>query len=190
MGTLVCKPCYLLVWLHARLLQWCPTLWDPMDCSPPSSSVHGVLQARKLGWVAISFSRGSSRPRNWTHISYVSCIAAGSLPQAPPGKPLLPTCCVSKYPLIQELWDLDDLSLPLFPTHCLPKSPWAGRTQPHCRKKTIFFLPIPPTSSFLLFFQCLHFCILPRSMYWLLPVFALFINKIALFCPLWLAFLC
>ena len=39
--------------------QSCPTLCDPMDCSPPSSSVHGILQARVLEWVAISFSGGS-----------------------------------------------------------------------------------------------------------------------------------
>ena len=39
-----------------------PTLCDPMDCSPPGSSVHGILQARILEWVAISFSRGSSAP--------------------------------------------------------------------------------------------------------------------------------
>ena len=49
-------------------------LCDPMDCSLPASSVHGILQARILEWVAISFSRESSWPRDWTHISYVSCI--------------------------------------------------------------------------------------------------------------------
>ena len=38
----------------------CPTLWDPMDCNPPGSSVHGISQARILEWVAISFSKGSS----------------------------------------------------------------------------------------------------------------------------------
>ena len=54
-----------------------PTLFDPMDCSPPGFSVHGILQARVLEWVAIPSSRGSSRPRNWTHVSWVSCIAAG-----------------------------------------------------------------------------------------------------------------
>ena len=42
--------------------QSCPTLCDPMDCSPPGSSVHGILQATILGWVAISFSRGFSDP--------------------------------------------------------------------------------------------------------------------------------
>ena len=52
--------------LCAKSLQWCLTLWDPMDCSPPGSSVHGILQARILEWVAIYFSRGSSRSRDWT----------------------------------------------------------------------------------------------------------------------------
>ena len=47
-------------------------LCDPVDCSPPGSSVHGILQARILEWVAISFSRGSSWPRDQTQ---VSCIA-------------------------------------------------------------------------------------------------------------------
>ena len=41
--------------------QFCPTLCDPMDCSPPGSSVHGILQARMLKWVATPFSRGSSQ---------------------------------------------------------------------------------------------------------------------------------
>ena len=44
----------------------CPTLYDPMDCSPPGSSVHGILQARILEWVAIPFSRRSPQPRDWT----------------------------------------------------------------------------------------------------------------------------
>ena len=46
----------------------------PMDCSPPGSSVHGILRARTLEWVAISSSRGPSRPRDWTQ---VSCITGG-----------------------------------------------------------------------------------------------------------------
>ena len=46
--------------------------FNPIDCSPLSSSVHGILQARTLEWVAISLSRGSSRPRGWT---WVSCTA-------------------------------------------------------------------------------------------------------------------
>ena len=55
----------------AKLLQSCSTLCDPMDHSPPGSSVLGILQARVLEWVAISFSRGSSWTRDQTRISYV-----------------------------------------------------------------------------------------------------------------------
>ena len=55
-----------------EVAQSCLTLCDLMDCSSPGSSVHGILQARILEWVAISFSRGSSQPRDWTQ---VSCIA-------------------------------------------------------------------------------------------------------------------
>ena len=54
--------------------QACPTLGNPMDCSPSGSSVHGIFQARTLEWVAISYSRGSSPPSDLTWISCVSCI--------------------------------------------------------------------------------------------------------------------
>ena len=54
----------------AQSLQPCLTL-----CSPPNSSVHGILQARTLEWVATSSSRVSSQPRDRTLISYVSCIS-------------------------------------------------------------------------------------------------------------------
>ena len=54
--------------------QSCPTLCNPVDCSPPGSSVHGISQARILEWVAISYSRGSSQARDQTRISCVSCI--------------------------------------------------------------------------------------------------------------------
>ena len=54
--------------------QSCLTLCSPMDCSPPGPSVHGVLQARILEWVAISFSRGSSEPRDRTGVSCNSCL--------------------------------------------------------------------------------------------------------------------
>ena len=56
-------------WLSCSVLS---NSWDPMDCSPPGSSVHRILQVRILEWVAISFSKGSSWPRGWTQ---VSCIA-------------------------------------------------------------------------------------------------------------------
>ena len=51
-----------------------PTLWDPVDCSPPGSSVHGVLQAIILEWVALSSSRGSSWPRDQTCISWALAL--------------------------------------------------------------------------------------------------------------------
>ena len=59
----------------AKSLQSCPILPDPMDGSPPGSSVHGSLQARILERVPMPSSRGSSRPRDLTRISYVTCIA-------------------------------------------------------------------------------------------------------------------
>ena len=56
---------------ESKVAQSCPTLCDPMDCSPPGSSVHGIFQARILEGVDISFSSRSSRLRDWTQ---VSCI--------------------------------------------------------------------------------------------------------------------
>ena len=67
--------------MHAKLLHSCPTLCDPMDYSPPGSSVYGIFQARILEWVATLSSRGSSWPRDWTVISFVSCIGRPVLNQ-------------------------------------------------------------------------------------------------------------
>ena len=53
--------------------QLCLTIWDPMDCSPPFDSVHGIFQASILEQVAIFSSRGSSWPRDWNRISFISC---------------------------------------------------------------------------------------------------------------------
>ena len=72
--------------LRAKLLQSCPTLCDPMDCSPPGSSVHGIFLARILEWVAMPSSRGSSRPRDWTHVSYISYTVSKFFTTEPPGK--------------------------------------------------------------------------------------------------------
>ena len=58
---------------------------DPVDCSPPGSSGHGILQVRILEWGAISSSRGSSQPRDQTQ---VSALQVDSLPSEPPGKPI------------------------------------------------------------------------------------------------------
>ena len=56
---------------EGEVAQSCPTLCDPMDCSLPGFSIHEILQARILEWVAISFSRRSSWPRNWTQVSHI-----------------------------------------------------------------------------------------------------------------------
>ena len=58
---------------ESEVAQSCPTLRDPMDCSLPGSPVHGIFQA-VLEWVAISFSRGSSQPRDGTLVSHVAGI--------------------------------------------------------------------------------------------------------------------
>ena len=83
-------------WIKMLGVLSCPTLWDPMDCRPPGSSVHGILQARMLEWVSIHgilqarmlewvsipLSRGSSQTRAQTQVSY---IASRFLPSESPG---------------------------------------------------------------------------------------------------------
>jgi len=75
--------------LHAKLLQLRTTLCDPMDCSPSGSSVHGILQARILEWVAMPSSRGSSPCRDPICVSCGSCIAGGFFTAELSGKPLI-----------------------------------------------------------------------------------------------------
>ena len=80
----LCLPVAVLTWvpplLQARSVsQSHLTLGDPMDCSLPDSSLHRIFQARILEWMAISSSKGSSRPRDGTHISGISCIGRWSL---------------------------------------------------------------------------------------------------------------
>ena len=56
---------------ESKVAQLCLTLCNPMDCSLPGSPLHGILQARVLEWIAISFSRGSSQLRDRTGVSYI-----------------------------------------------------------------------------------------------------------------------
>ena len=56
----------------SEVTQLCPILCDPVDCSPPGSSVHGILQARILEWVANSLTRESSQPRARTQFSHIA----------------------------------------------------------------------------------------------------------------------
>ena len=72
-----------------EVAQSCQTLCDPVDCSPTGSTVHGILQARILEWVAISFSRGSSRPRDLPDPGIEPrspTLQADALTSEPPGK--------------------------------------------------------------------------------------------------------
>ena len=85
------------VCIHAQL---CPTLCNPMDCSPPGSSVHGISQARILEWVTICSSRGSYQPRDQTFVSYVSCI----------GRRILSRSTTWKAQIWESLWIDDELA--------------------------------------------------------------------------------
>ena len=58
--------------MYVLIAQLCPTFCDPMDCSPPGSFIHAISQTRILEWVAIPFSRGSSRPRDQTQVSFIA----------------------------------------------------------------------------------------------------------------------
>ena len=92
------QPPHLLAVLCTKSLQSCPTLCDPRDCSPPASSVHGILQARILEWVAVPSSRGSSHPGDQTRVSYISWHwQADSLPLVATGKP---SCCFDQMLLL------------------------------------------------------------------------------------------
>ena len=80
--------------------QYCLTVWDPMDCSPPDNSVHGISQARIPERVAISFSRGSSWPRDQTWVPY---MAGGFFTIEPPGKPAVCLGCYNYVPQTEWL---------------------------------------------------------------------------------------
>ena len=66
-------PCFNIIIICVHI-QSCPTLCDPMDCSLPGSSVHGVPQANIIELVSMSSSRGSYWPRDWSHVSCISCM--------------------------------------------------------------------------------------------------------------------
>ena len=101
--------------MPAKLLQSCLTLCEPRDCSLPGSSVHEILQARILEWVAMPSSRRTSSPRNRTPVSYISCTGGWvlyhclhlgspeSLPQLAPSKDCL-SCRMPSHPRSCLLW--------------------------------------------------------------------------------------
>ena len=74
------KIIFFLLFVVIESISYIQLFSDPMDCSLPGSSVHGISQARILEWVAISFSRGSSQPKDWT---WISCIGRWILYHGP-----------------------------------------------------------------------------------------------------------
>ena len=92
--------------LLSEVARSCPTLCDPMDCSPPGSSIHGILRARILEWVAISFSRGSSQPRDRTQVSHISgrCFNLWATWEGLMNKPFF--LVLYKFLFILCFWDL------------------------------------------------------------------------------------
>ena len=101
----------LIVCVHAKSLLSCTILCNTVNCSLPDSSVHGILQARILEWVSMPSSRGSSQPRDQTHISHVACFGWQVLfHQCHLGSPLITSSpCQSKFhgnkanPFLQKL---------------------------------------------------------------------------------------
>ena len=87
--------------LYAQSLQSFSTLFDPIDHSPPGSSVHGIFQARILEWVVMSSSRGSSQPRDWTGVCLSSALQADSFTVEPQGRP---PCTMKKLSSLPRDW--------------------------------------------------------------------------------------
>src|SRR5574341_1868764 len=83
----------------------CLSLCNPVDCSPPGSSVHAILQARILEWVAMPFSRGSSCQALNLHLLHLLHWQAGFLPLAPPGKPI---CLTMNQKTLSEATKISD----------------------------------------------------------------------------------
>ena len=116
-----------------------------MDCTPPGSSVHGILQARILEWVAMPFSRVYSQPRDRTHLSFIS------LPLVPPGKPESPNKLYEK-----------SSNRYLYPLHLVKTKQWEqqsgflnwavdreGPSSPYCCPPSLGLAPVmrPPAET-------------------------------------------
>ena len=125
---------------ESEVAQSCPTLCDPMDCSLPGSSVHGVLQARVLEWVAISFSRGSFQPRDQTRIS---CIAGRCFTLWTTREDLSSVQFSSVTQSCPTLWDPINRSTPGLPVH----HQLLEFTQTHTHQVSDAIQPSHPLSS-------------------------------------------
>ena len=119
--------------MNTKWLQSCLTLWDPMDCSPPGSSVHGILQARILEWAAISFSKGFPNP-GIEPVSLISPASAGRffclfcfLTLVPTGKPRSTYIC-RLFWFFQEflgIWNRAKMVKDLLPKPCIFLHPYS-----------------------------------------------------------------
>ena len=140
------------VW-NATLLQLCPILCDPMDCSPTGSSVHGILQERILEWVTMPSSSGSSLLRDRTHISNVSCIGwqLSYLPLALHGKAVVGTTQVVKDIQFSSVQSLSRVWLCNAMNHSMPGLPVHHQlpeyTQTHVHQVSNAIPPSHPLSS-------------------------------------------
>ena len=147
------------------------TLCDPVDCSTPSSSVHGILKARIVEWIAISSSRESSWPRVWTHVSHLAgrfftTESAGKLKAALWsihfwcwGAQLLsrvqlcdPTDCSCQAPLPMEFSRQEYWNWSPFPSQGIFLSHWSNL---HLLHWQVDSLPLSRQGSFLMFEACL-----------------------------------
>ena len=104
-------------------------LCDPMDCSPPGSSLYGIFQARVLGWVAISSSRGSFWPRDRTCVSWISRI----------GKQILYRCTTWEAHVIITVFDFRTFSLSQKEALCLLSAPITPNSLPQPQAATNLF---------------------------------------------------
>ena len=109
------------------VVQLCPTLCNPMDCSPPGSCLHGIFQARILEWVTMPSSKGSSQPRNQSPILQAE-LQTDSLPSEPPGKPK--NTGMGSLSLLQGIFLIQELNW--HPSTCIAVdpglSPGSGRS--------------------------------------------------------------
>ena len=160
------------------ITQLCLTLCNLKDCSLPDSPVHGILQARILEWV--SFSRGSSRPRD---SSRVSCTAGGSLPAEPPGKPV---CVTLRDVCPADCWCSGlSLFLPFFSLHLFHSGwPWVVSSAVSSSFLIFFSVVAHLLLSFLEYFSS-HVCFISAGSTWAVSGLSLLI-----FLLVWVASSC
>ena len=110
--------------------QSCLTLCNPVKCRPSGSSIHGILQARILEWVATSFSRGSFRANGWTHISCISFIGRWVLDPWATWKPVVNGTVASQVALVVKSLPASAVDMRRGFSPWVGKIPWERKRQP------------------------------------------------------------